>query len=198
MSDPQEEEINKMGRDMYEYLGFFALFILGILHLLKIVTFDWIVLVVFTVALLPGIARIVEYIKISKDGLEAKMKEGVVTVPRPPEPLALHAIAAADPIAPPSEFGKLSESERNILKTLWHFQKGYGEQSVKRWGFSVGPQSLEFMEFGVGSTILQSKALIGIGKQGLVYLTDQGLAFCAKHRNEIDAYPLVYKRFVPA
>lgn len=102
-------------------------------------------------------------------------------------------------VAPPkndNDFEKLSPSEKKILRTLWPNQKAYRGPPELRWGFTISPQSSEFLDFMVGLDALIPKGMVGIGaKRGLVYLTDVGLKFCDDHKEKILAYPFFYKNF---
>ncbi|AHF93946.1 hypothetical protein OPIT5_01260 [Opitutaceae bacterium TAV5] len=203
MPDPYEEEINQMRKDTYTHLGFIALFVLGVLHVLKLVAFDWIGLAVFVVALLPQLAKFFEYIAVTAKGLEVKTKvQAGVTItpppPEPPEPPRATTPAPPSPSVTPAVFGLLTIEEKNILKTLWHHQKRMGGKTPSRWGFKVGNAAPDHFSFAIGVALLRSKRLVWIGEKDLVYLTDEGIDFCIIHRREIYGYPLPFTKFEPA
>ena len=190
-------------------LGFIFLFVLGVLHLLKVVTFDWPVIVVFLVALLPSISRLVDSFKAGKDGLEFKTRAGskpaeeVEKAPKSSSHAAqppAHQPAVASPggvqVPPASDFAILSDDQKMVLKALWHFQKTtFGINSPTRWGFTVGPGSPDYYRFLSGTGLLLAKDLITIGDKGMGFLTSKGIDFCQSHEDEIDKYPPYYQKF---
>ncbi len=146
-----------MGEAIRANSGFVALFILGVLHLLEKVTFDWPVIVVFSIALLPQISRLIEYLKAGSEGVEMRMRAGslpakeVEGAVRPKEPAVM----------PQSDFAKLDDDEKRILKSLWHFQQvHFGAKSPTRWGFTVGAGMSDYLSFMRGAAGLLSKTLV--------------------------------------
>lgn len=179
-----------MGDAIRANAGFVALFALGLLHLFKKVTFDWPVIVVFSIALLPQISRLIEYIKAGKDGVEMKTRSGYVSA----EEIERQAKLKKQGVV--SDFAREAEDAKKILKSLWHFQRDcYGLNSPTRWGFVVGSNSPAYPGFLAGSVALAIKGLIFKEPSGMLFLTNEGLEFCQRHAAELDAYPIYYKDF---
>jgi hypothetical protein len=149
---------------------------------------------------------LVEYLKAGKEGVEMKMRAGskpadeverVATAKKqavsPPE------VQAVRPPVAPSDFAKLSDDQKKILKSLWHFQKTtFGIASATRWGFAVGSGAPDYYIFLSGAGLLAAKDFVTLGDKGMVFLTSKGIDFCARHEAEIDAYPLYYQHFKSA
>lgn len=199
--DSFEREIERMGNAVRANAGFIILFVLGVLHLLKKVEFDWPVIVVFAIALLPPISRLVDYLKAGKDGVEMKMRAGARSAEEV-EKAAISKRSLSDvqlhlaPVAPTSEFSNLWDDQKKILKSLWHFQKTtFGITADTRWGFAVGPDAPDYYSFLSGAGMLAVKDLITIGDKGMVFLTSKGIDFCTRHEAELNAYPLYYRHF---
>ena len=85
---------------------------------------------------------------------------------------------------PKDGLANFSDPEKNILAMLWNRHKAAPET---RTGLRIGPQAPNFD----GIDLLAKKSLIEQPRdQGPVYLTPDGLAFCAAHRAEIEAHPI--------
>jgi RNA polymerase sigma factor (sigma-70 family) len=87
-----------------------------------------------------------------------------------------------------SEFGPLSEMEKNILKTFWEHQKISPDRPPLRWGFRLSSLRPDFSEFELARAVLKSNGWVGLNARGGIFLTDQGNAFCAAHAAELDTY----------
>jgi RNA polymerase sigma factor (sigma-70 family) len=169
-----------------------------------------------------GIGLVIHAVRIPKDGTDhgstappvhETVSSAVKSAPSQPAepktaaPVATPAAAASpapvpSPAAPLSgigEFGRLSEMQKDILKKLWEHQKVSPDKPPLRWGFKPDPNSPDLMAFEVAASNLRTRGWAGIGpKAGLVYLTDNGNAFCQAHVSELDAYPLKPQLFRPA
>lgn len=206
-----------MGDAIRKYAGFIILFILGIAHLFHKVSFDWPVIVVFIIALLPQISGIIEYLKAGKDGVEMKLRTGFLAADE------VESVAKRNPVetndcsqnrqtedrnSTKTEnrngagsilrpgFASLSEDQKRLFKSLWHYQKeSCGLSSNTRWGFTVPVNSLDYSSFVSGLGLLVAKDLVTLGRNGLVFLTNRGIEFGLSHDREIQDFPLYYKDF---
>ena len=89
-------------------------------------------------------------------------------------------------------FGDLSAPERDILKALWTSEQMFGGSGTPRRGLVVTPGSPNFEVYSQGSDLLLANHLVARGNKGGVHLTDEGMSFCRRQQDEIEAYPAFY------
>lgn len=88
------------------------------------------------------------------------------------------------------KFDQFTTTEKTILKRLWNIQKISPDLAGVRHGLNPEKQNLELIDFEASVYSLQAEGLVGIGvKKGVVFLTENGHAYCETHREEIDQLP---------
>ena len=144
--------------------------------------------------LTPIIARYISSIRKTKDGWECILREDIVGLSKDEISRQLRASEGSE-----ENPTSLSEHAKRIIATLWFYQKDiFGEDNAQRWGFGVGRLSPEFATFNIGVKELSFARLIFPDPRGLVYLTDQGVAFCKTHAGDIANWRVYYNQFVAA
>ncbi|HWA10777.1 MAG TPA: hypothetical protein VG838_15150, partial [Opitutaceae bacterium] len=98
--------------------------------------------------------------------------------------------AAALPPAGSSDFSLLSEMQQDILKKFWEHRKVSPDRPPQRWGFRPSENSPDLMAFEMAVSKLAARGWVeGAPKTGMIFLTDQGAAYCASVSADIDAHP---------
>jgi len=188
--DEFEREVERMGESVRRNFGFLALFVLGVLHLLGRVKFDWQVLIVFSIALLHAIAPLFRFLRLSKDGVEFEMAVSNASREKVEE------LAGKSSGRLPSNFDAMTPEAKRVLKSLWHFQKNlYAPEHSTRWGFAVGQANDDYTDFLSGVGFLIARDLVVTDLNRMVYLKNEGIDFCQKNDLEIDDYPLHFREF---
>ncbi len=173
------------------------------------ITLDWVGLVLLLVAgfptWLPTFARYVKALRKTDKGWEIETREDIIGLPAKQIDKVIEIKAEAITEAggaerrPPDDYQKLSLHARRVLKALWHYQRDlFGEDSPRRWGFGVGRQAPDFPGYSIGVRELEWDKLVYADPRGLCYLTNEGIAFCKKHRDSLDGEELYFNSFVPA
>lgn len=192
--DPYEKEIERMGDTIRSNAGFIILFGLGILHLAKKITFDWPAIVVFGIALLPQISRLIDSLKAGKDGVEMKMRAGsksadeVEKIANPKMTASSTSESQAPAVQPTiaagqggeaasrsGQFRDLDFESKKILRTLWRYQqKHFKDDFSMRWTFTVLPNSASYPNYLKGLAPLVERGLVAV-PQGQCALTNEGV-----------------------
>lgn len=76
---------------------------------------------------------------------------------------------------------KKSAMEYKILNTLWTKQVNYYANYSKLWGFTINIGAIDYIDFREAANRLIGEGLIFIGDQGMHFLTEKGIKFCAKN-----------------
>lgn len=111
---------------------------------------------------------------------EVSLSAGKTTAP----PIAGHI---ALPTRSDEEFKELlSGMRKKLLATLWHYQKGFGDDISKRWTFILGIGHPEHKDF---VSAIQELAALGLVDQapdsGQFYLTNAGLHWCSAWEQQL-------------
>lgn len=177
---------------------FILLAVIAGLHILEIIHVDGygigLLIISFLPVLLPLISEYIEFLKLGKDGLEAKIR-------------ADNEGKTASEIDAPILFANEDQSAgfpysvdaRRVLATLWHYQKElFGENSLRRWGFGVGIGASDYETYREGTAQLRDDSLVHISDGGICYLTNEGIDFCREKGDILDADGPFYRQFAPA
>lgn len=82
----------------------------------------------------------------------------------------------------------LTSPAMKVIRTLWNFQlKLFGNTMDKRWGFILGSGHKDYFEYISGAHELISKALAAKDHRGMLFLTDQGIAYCKDNSVDISS-----------
>jgi RNA polymerase sigma factor (sigma-70 family) len=149
-----------------------------------------------------GIGLVVYETKTGKDGsgtINSESTHEIVPAsaeasePQPVEPAVvapLPALSQASVAPEVSDFGALSDRQRNILTRLWKIHNIRPDRPPVRWGIIAPqtPNSPNFAAFQTAVAELRSDGLVEIGpRKHIIFLTDKGIAFCKAHEQEIGA-----------
>jgi hypothetical protein len=178
------------------FLGSIAL--LHIWGVVKVDTYGLALLILACLpAILPIIARSIKTFKISKEGMEVATTladfEGKIISKDGKLEIAANSRDSEETTFP------YPVASRRILATLWFYQKeGFGENSLKRWGFGVGLGASDYSEFQSGVTPLTQDKMVHVDQRGICYLTNEGMDFCREKKASLEAQGPFYKHFAPA
>ncbi len=153
----------------------------------------WPLLVALAVGSLPFVlvllARYVKKLKIGGAEYEAPEDE-TISKEQVAELAKVSLPKKADSAEKPSvTFGKLSRHAKKVLRTLSIFQRQqFGSDEARRWGFLVNPAAPDYVHFRIGTTELRELGLVIENDRGMVFLSDEGMAFCKRTdiKNAID------------
>ena len=164
----------------------------------------WQTLVLLAIAGLPFVLPLLAYyVKgIGKDGV---MMNNVFdgTVPAPERKAAAVAAAAATQGVAVGvnarKLGDYSKPARKVIRTLWKFQgEQFKDDFSQRWAFGVHPMAMDYPQFRNGVMELRFDGLIQYDGRGMVFLTDEGVAFCRENENGLVGSGDVWDKFGPA
>lgn len=89
-----------------------------------------------------------------------------------------------------TKFTDLTEQEKRILKILWSREVEFGRTPGLRWVVIVPPDKPNFPQMIAARRALRLNGWVGVNRQGSVFLTEAGLAYCIEQRSAIDAFPM--------
>jgi RNA polymerase sigma factor (sigma-70 family) len=87
-------------------------------------------------------------------------------------------------------FADLTVQEKRILKILWSREVEFGGTPGKRWVVLVNPAKPNFPELVAARRALRLRGWVGVNRQGAIFFTEAGLAYCIGQRPAIDAFPM--------
>lgn len=147
-----------------------------------------------TLALLPWllklITRYLSEFSVGPKGVSGKIRQSVTN--------KYEIDKASQDVTPTSDnrFQSLLLQTKKVLHTLWKFQVDtFGDDDSKRWGFTVGPGTPDYLEFSLGVSELLKEGIATVDARGFVFLTNTGLEFCKQYNPEISASPFFYEKF---
>lgn len=161
----------------------------------------WMQFFLATLALSPWLLRIfaryLSEFSIGPSGVSGKIRESTANQQDVEglqgEPAPRRAPVGSEPT---DEFLSLTPPARKVLGTLWKYQvELFGDKSVSRWGFVVGPKSPEFQPFTLGALELMQKRLALFGPNGFLFLTNQGIEFCTQWNKSVVGQKDHYSNF---
>lgn len=200
MNKPQPTKLAMAQGALVRSWQFILLGIITILHITKIIAVDGYAIGLLILTFLPIILKTLttyfESFKIGKDGFEAKAlqdKRGKTSAELEEREMFANSNSPHDMEFP------YSFSSRNILATLWHYQKKlFGATSLQRWGFGIGIGATDYRSYLEGLTPLVEANLVHQDQRGLCYLTNEGVSFCQQHTSILDSDGPYYNKFAPA
>ncbi len=96
---------------------------------------------------------------------------------------------------PALNFRELTFPEKRILKLLWGKEQAMAPLPGRRWGISVASEAPNHATFVAARKKLRMAGLVAVSTQGhMTFLSKEGLAFCAEHSDEINAFTLPRQR----
>lgn len=211
MTDQWEKDSEKFKEELPARFLSLVCVIIGTIHFgMSGWKADWILFAFVVLCFAPWLGYVFESIGGENWGAKyRKIKQGEASVPTPlapaPAPQAQHAAELAalphpepavirilqQPSSNPNEF---LYQEMKVLATLWNFQKNHPPGS--RWTFTVMQGSSEYMAFSLGFLQLVRKGLADQAPNNAqVMLTDQGIAYCLAHNQEISSWRDIYDKF---
>jgi hypothetical protein len=167
----------RLSGSMVILITFMALIYMNLFSLHKV---EWITLVLAIIATSPWLVKMIainfEELAIGQQGLSIKIRTAD----------ELKAGSQNPPL-----FRDFPINVRRILKTLWHFQqKLFKDDDQKRFGFSSNDH-----EYQTGLIETIASGLVRVDERWFCYLTDDGLAYCRKFKDEIDQETNFYATF---
>jgi len=189
----------KLWRAIIQRWPFIVLAIIALLHIIKIIQVDGygvgLLLLAFLPAILPIFTKYFKILKISTDGIEATAvadNDGKIISQNDDLIVVENDSTDAKPLFP------LTLEERRIMATLWHYQKElFGEGSDRRWGFGIGIGASDYNDFRIAVSKISDSKYVHIDKNGICYLTNDGVNFCKLHRAVLDGDGPYYTSFGP-
>lgn len=162
---------------------------------------SWMQFILATVGVSPWLLRIftvyLSEFSFGPSGVSGKTKQAVANKDEIDNPQLSSTIKETRaPQVEENKFSDLLPQSKKVLRTLWKYQvEHFGPKDIRRWGFSVGTNALDYSSFSLGILELIKIHLISIDSRGFIFLTNKGIAFCQNENAHISSYPDYYSHF---